>query len=148
MRFYKPNPEYLNYIYSLDNNIINTKNMIDIVIRLNEMIYFLPIDSVSSTDYDENNKLCKTTPTILRMFDSKTQDYLGKCLFSNMFPIPYKDLIPLEINTLKKDEIPLAEKKLEYLRSQMDRVLKAAERLYNQIKKKLCSSIFKCYNRF
>ncbi|MBS5111581.1 MAG: type III toxin-antitoxin system ToxN/AbiQ family toxin [Coprobacillus cateniformis] len=132
MRFYKPSPEYLNYIYSLDNNIINTKNMIGVVIRLNEMIYFLPIDSVSRTDYDENNKLRKTTPTILRMFDTKTQDYIGKCLFSNMFPIPYKDLIPLEISTLKKDEISLAEKKLEYLRLQMDRVLKAAERLYKQ----------------
>ena len=63
--------------------------MIGIVIRLNEMIYFLPADSVSSTYYDENNKLCKTTPTILRMIDSKTGDYLGKCLFSNMFPIKY-----------------------------------------------------------
>lgn len=132
MRFYKPNPAYLEHIYSLDNNIINTRNMIGIVIRLNEMIYFLPVDSVSSTDYDENNKLRKTTPTILRMIDSKTGDYLGKCLFSNMFPIPYKDLIPLEINKFKKDEISVAEKKLEYLRFQMDRVSKAAERLYKQ----------------
>lgn len=132
MRFYKPNPKYLEYIYDLDNHIINTINMIGIVIRLNEMIYFLPVDSVSSTDYDENNKLRKTTPTILRMIDSKTGDYLGKCLFSNMFPIPYRDLIPLDINKFKKDEISVAEKKLEYLRFQMDRISKAAERLYKQ----------------
>lgn len=132
MRFYKPNPEYLEYIYNLDNNIINTTNVIGIVIRLNEMIYFLPVDSASSTDYDENNKLRRTTPTILRMIDSKTQDYLGKCLFSNMFPIPYKDLIPWDMNKFKKDEISVTEKKLEYLRFQMDRVLKAAERLYKQ----------------
>lgn len=132
MRFYKPNPEYLKYIYNLDNNIINTTNVIGIGIRLNEMIYFLPVDSVSSTDYDENNKLRRTTPTILRIIDSKTQDYLGKCLFSNMFPIPYKDLIPWDMNKFKKDEISVTEKKLEYLRFQMDRVLKAAERLYKQ----------------
>lgn len=132
MRFYKPNPEYLEYIYNLDNNIINTRNMIGIVIRLNEMIYFLPVDSVSSTDYDENNKLRKTTPTILRMIDSKTGDYLGKCLFSNMFPIPYKDLIPFEINNFKKNEASVAGKKLEYLRFQIGRISKAAERLYKQ----------------
>lgn len=132
MRFYKPNPEYLEYIYTLDKNIINTTNMIGIVIRLNEMIYFLPVDSVSNTDYDENNKLRRTTPTILRMIDSKTGDYLGKCLFSNMFPISYKDLIPWDMNKFKKDEISVVEKKLEYLRFQMDRVLKAAERLYKQ----------------
>lgn len=132
MRFYKPNPEYLEYIYNLDNNIINTRNMIGIVIRLNEMIYFLPVDSISSTDYDENNKLRKTTPTILRMIDSKTGDYLGKCLFSNMFPIPYKDLIPFEIDNFKKNETSVAGKKLEYLRFQIGRISKAAERLYKQ----------------
>ena len=78
MRFYKPNPKYLEYIHNFDNHVINTSNTIGIVIRLNEMIYFLPVDSVSSADYDENNKLRKTTPTILRMIDSKTGDYLGK----------------------------------------------------------------------
>ena len=60
MRFYKLNPEYLEHIYNLDNNSINTRNMIDIVIRLNEMIYFWPIDSLSSSDYDENNILSRT----------------------------------------------------------------------------------------
>lgn len=48
------NPEYLAYVYSLDNNIVNTKNTIGIAIRLNEMIYYLPIDSANDSDYDEN----------------------------------------------------------------------------------------------
>ncbi|MFQ9924045.1 MAG: type III toxin-antitoxin system ToxN/AbiQ family toxin [Beduini sp.] len=136
MRFFKPNPNYLEYMYSLDNNIINTKNMIGIVIRLNEMIYFLPVDSISSSDYDEKNNLRKTTPAIFRMFDMKTHDYIGKCLFSNMFPIPYKDLMPVEMSDFEKKEVSIHEKKLEYLRIQMDRVLKAANRLYTQKNRK------------
>ena len=85
MRFYKPNPAYLEYLYNLDNNIIKIRNMIGIVIRLNEMIYFLPVDSVSSTDYDGNNELRKTKPTILRMIDSKTGNYLGNVYFQICF---------------------------------------------------------------
>ena len=38
----------------------------------------------------------------------------------------------MEITRFKKDEISVAEKKLEYLRFQIDRVSKAAERLYKQ----------------
>lgn len=130
------NPEYLAYVYSLDNNIVNTKNTIGIAILLNEMIYYLPIDSANDSDYDENHNLRKTTPTILRMFDMKTQEYLGKCLFSNMFAIPYKDLISVELNDFKDFEVKLAEKKLEYLRTQMNRIMKSADRLYNQKKKR------------
>lgn len=132
MKFFKPNPEYLEYIYSIDHNIINSRNMIGIVLRLNEIIYFLPIDSVSESDYDENKNLRKSTPTILRMYDLKTQDFLGKCLFSNMFPISYKDLIPYETSNLGNEEISIAEKKLEYLRQQTDRITRAAKRLYRQ----------------
>lgn len=119
-------------MYASDHNIINSNHMIGIVLRLHEMIYFLPVVCASESDYDDHHNLRKTTPAMLRMYDTKTQKYLGKCLFSNMFPIPYKALIPLQINDFKVEEKAIAEKKLEYLRTQMDRVVKAAKRLYQQ----------------
>lgn len=132
MKFFKPNSEYLDFIYAQDNNIINTKNTIGVAIRLNELIYYLPVNSVNASDYDENHNLKKSMPTILRIFDIKSQKYLGKCLFSNMFPIPYKDLIPLELDDFEECEQKVLEKKLEYLRTQMNRITKSATRLYNQ----------------
>lgn len=136
MKFFRPNPEYIKYAYSIDKYIINTENLMGIVIRLKEMIYFLPIVSSSDSDYDENHNLRKTTPAILRMFDAKNQDYLGKCLFSNMFPIPYNDLIQLDINNFEEKQKVILEKKLEYLQSNQKRIIKAAERLYEQKVKK------------
>ena len=132
VKFFKPNYDYLEYIHNIDKNIILSKNLFGIVLRINEFIYFLPIDSISQTDYDNNSNIRKTTPTILRMYDFKTQNYLGKCLFSNMFPIPYKDLIAQDIKSLDENNVLLNEKKLEYLKNNITRINKSAQRLYKQ----------------
>ena len=46
----------------------------------------------------------------MRIFDLKTKDYLGKCLFSNMFSIPYKELEAIDITDFDEDKILLMEK--------------------------------------
>lgn len=130
MNFFKPNYEYIEYLHQFDQNIILSKKMFGVILRLNELIYFLPIDSVTENDYDENHNLYKNNPAILRIIVN--QECIGKCLFSNMFPIPYMDLISLEINKIDMNNINLNEKKLEYIKKNIARIQKGAERLYKQ----------------
>jgi len=129
MRFYKVNENYLQYLHNVESKIILSHQIIGIPLRLNEFIYFLPIDALDESDYDENHMLRKSTPTILRMRDVETQECYGKCLFSNMFAVPYKELILMDHNQLSSS---LMDKKLIYLKKNMNRIMKGAERLFKQ----------------
>lgn len=41
----------------------------------------------------------------MRMFDLKTKIYLGKCLFSNMFSVPYKELEAVDITDFDEENL-------------------------------------------
>ena len=58
----------------------------------------------------------------MRMFDLKTKIYLGKCLFSNMFSVPYKELEVVDITDFDEEKFVLMEKKLEYIKRNHDRI--------------------------
>ncbi|WP_279155150.1 type III toxin-antitoxin system ToxN/AbiQ family toxin [Thomasclavelia cocleata] len=131
MRLYRPKSDYIQYLFDRDKRIINSENTIGVPIRLNELIYFLPIDSPSVSDY-EDGVLKKSSPTIMRMFDLKTKIYLGKCLFSNMFSVPYKELEVVDITDFDEEKFVLMEKKLEYIKRNHDRIMKSAKMLFKQ----------------
>lgn len=66
------------------------------------------------------------------MYDTNTKECYGKCLLSNMFAIPYKELIAIDITSFDETTLSIMEKKLEYLKRNLDRITKAANRLYKQ----------------
>lgn len=68
----------------------------------------------------------------MRMFDLKTKIYLGKCLFSNMFSVPYKELEVVDITDFDEEKFVLMEKKLEYIKRNHDRIMKSAKMLFRQ----------------
>lgn len=68
----------------------------------------------------------------MRMIDSKTQRYLGKCLFSNMFAVPYKEVKKVQLEQYDDYIKNVMQKKIEYLFRNRDRVEKAAQRIYKQ----------------
>lgn len=131
MRLYKPNKEYIEYLFKIDTRIRYTDNLIGVPLRLNELIYFLPIDSPRKSDYDQSF-LKKSTPAFLRMIDSKTKIYYGKCLFSNMFAIPYKELEVVDIKEFDDNQQLFMENKIEFIKKNYDRILKGANRIYKQ----------------
>ena len=136
MRLYRPKSDYIQYLFDRDKRIINSENTIGVPIRLNELIYFLPIDSPSVSDY-EDGVLKKSSPTIMRMFDLKTKIYLGKCLFSNMFSVPYKESEVVNITDFDEEKFVFVEKKLEYIKRNHDRIMKSAKMLFKQKSRKL-----------
>lgn len=131
MRLYRPKNEYIKYLFEIDRRIMNSKNILGIPLRLNELIYFLPIDSPTNSDYD-NGILKKSSPTVMRMIDMKSQIYYGKCLFSNMFPIPYKELEVVDMSDFDEDKLALMEKKLEFIKKNDKRISKVAHMIFTQ----------------
>ncbi|MDE6953786.1 MAG: type III toxin-antitoxin system ToxN/AbiQ family toxin, partial [Erysipelotrichales bacterium] len=135
MRFYRPKNEYIKYLFEIDRRIVNSKNILGIPLRLNELIYFLPIDSPTDSDYD-NGILKKSSPTVMRMIDMKSQIYYGKCLFSNMFSIPYKELEAVDMSDFDEDKLALMEKKLEFIKKNNKRISKVAHMIFTQKSRK------------
>lgn len=133
MRLYRPKRNYIQYLFEVDRRIIHSKNILGVPLRLNELIYFLPIDSPTDNDY-EDGVLKKSSPAIMRMIDEKTNVYLGKCLFSNMFSIPYKELEVVDMIEFDEEKLSIMEKKLEYIKKNQNRIKKAAKRILKQKK--------------
>lgn len=131
MRFYKPNKDYIKYLLTVDGKIRYTDNLIGIPLRLNELIYFLPVVSPQENDYHDG-VLKKSTPTILRMVDLRTGIYYGKCLFSNMFAIPYKELKVIDMSMFDEAQLIFMENKIGFIKKNYDRILKGANRIFKQ----------------
>lgn len=131
MRLYKPNKDYIEYLLKIDMRIRYADSFIGIPLRLNELIYFLPVDSPGESDYHQGS-LKKSTPAFLRMIDSRTKIYYGKCLFSNMFAIPYKELEIVDMSEFDAKQLLFMENKIEFIKKNYDRILKGANRIFKQ----------------
>ncbi len=130
MRLYKISEEYYTPLKQVDINIIRSKKMIGTITRLNGFIYFLPLDGIDESDFNSDGTL-KHSPAVFRMVDSN-QEFIGKLLLSNMFPVPYKELLPIDERDYSDFSIALLEKKIEYIKRNIDRIEKAVKRLYKQ----------------
>lgn len=130
MRLYKISEEYYTPLKQVEINIIRSEKMIGTITRLNGFIYFLPLDGIDESDFNSDGTL-KHSPAVFRMVDSN-QEFIGKLLLSNMFPVPYKDLLPIDEHDYSDFSIALLEKKIEYIKRNIDRIEKAVKRLYKQ----------------
>jgi hypothetical protein len=62
------------------------------------------------------------------MIDNKENTYIGKCLFSNMLAVPYRAIIPVNVN----NKPALYQKKIRYLEDNKKRIYTDAKRIYTQ----------------
>lgn len=132
MKFYKVNEQYVKFLLDIDGKIVRSQNIIGILLRLNELIYFLPYLSPDESDKDSTGEIKKTQPTIFRLFDSITGDFYGKILLSNMYAVPYKDLQLLDYSQYSHEQIILMDKILQNIKKNKNRLEKAAHRLFKQ----------------
>lgn len=86
VNFYKVSNDYINFIHTVDHHCINSSNMIGIILRFHEHIYFLPVDGKDSNDYDANGEVRASTPSILRMLDMNMKEILENVYFLICFP--------------------------------------------------------------
>lgn len=50
------------------------------------------------------------------MTSSDNKKSLGKCMLSNMFPVPYNELLSFDFTVISENLISLFNKKIEYLK--------------------------------
>ena len=128
MRLFKVSKMYLNSIQKIDKFIPKNDNLVGTIHRLNGYIYFLPVNRDDKTDYEADGCVKHSLPFMIRMTDETGMKCYGKCLISNMFAVPYKDLIPLT-----SDEFNTAyEKRIEYLKKNKTRIVNFINRIYKQ----------------
>lgn len=128
MRLFKVSKAYLNSIQKIDKFIPKNDNVVGTIYRLNGYIYFLPVDRDNQNDYETDGYVKHSLPFMIRMSDETGKKCYGKCLISNMFAVPYKDLVPLT-----KNEFNTAyEKRIGYLKRNKSRILNSIKRIYNQ----------------
>lgn len=128
MRLFKVSKAYLNSIQMIDKFIPKNENLVGTIYRLNGYIYFLPVNRDDENDYDADGHVKHSLPFMIRMTEETGMKCYGKCLISNMFAVPYKDLVPLT----KKEFNYAYEKRLEYLKRNKTRILNSIKRIYKQ----------------
>lgn len=128
MRLFKVSKMYLNSIQKIDKFIPKNDNLVGTIHRLNGYIYFLPVNRDDKTDYDADGCVKHSLPFMIRMTDETGMKCYGKCLISNMFAVPYKDLIPLTSNEFNA----AYEKRIEYLKKNKTRIVNSINRIYKQ----------------
>ena len=132
MHFFTVNKDYIKAIKKEDSHIIMSTHLIGTVLRLHESIYFLPVLPLDKSDFDEQGNIRKSSPTIMRMYQLEEDEYLGKCLFSNMFSVPYKEINMIDLSQYDYKTNQLLEKTLKYINQNQARIEKNAERIYKQ----------------
>ena len=132
MRLFQITKPYLSNIIKIDRFIPQQEGVIGTIIRLNGYIYFLPILKADDNDYDKNGIVKSPTPFLMRMIDPSTKKCIGKFMFSSMFSVPYKELVPVLMNELDDKLLNLYSKRVEYIKKNKQRIENAAYRLYKQ----------------
>lgn len=129
MNLFTVNKDYLNYLQKLNIKFFKT-DFSGLITRLNGFIYLVPVVGLSDNDFEKDGSLKKSTPSIFRMMENNNP--IGKALLSNMFPVPYKEVEMLSINSIDEKLIPLVEKRIEYIKINQKRIQTAIKRLYKQ----------------
>ena len=132
MRLFHITKQYLIEIIQIDKYILQQENVVGTIVRLNGYIYFLPILKADESDYDNNGIVKSSTPFLMRMLDTTTQKCIGKFMFSSMFAVPYKELVPVVKSELNDKLLNLYNKRIEYIKKNKYRIENAAIRIYKQ----------------
>ena len=96
MKLYHVKKHYIDYLSKIDPHIIISDDIKGFPLRINGLCYFIPVSLSKQDDYQGR----KSAPTIFRMYDFQKEKFYGKCLFSNMFCAPYKELKEIYLNIL------------------------------------------------
>lgn len=144
MKLYMVTDEYINYLRKFDNRVYDNKEnkrkvmrkYLGIVLKINDLNYYIPMSSPKSNDY-KSNEIRKSIIPIIRIISYDEIDSIpilkGTLRISNMIPVPNSELILYEPkNEKNKNYKILVEKELEFIRKNENMIKKYANILYKQ----------------
>lgn len=97
MNFYSVDDEYIKYISQFDSHIAYNKNnqrpYIGVILHIDQFLYFAPLFSPKPQHVKYRNNL-----SCLKIYGNGNEnDYLGLIRFSDMIPIPKKEINKISI---------------------------------------------------
>ncbi len=141
LRLYSVSDRYIKYLKQFDDKIYDnkeenrnkTRKYVGIVLKINDVNYYIPMSSPKDSDYVDRNKNCirKDTKTIMRMKSSSR--LYGTLRISNMIPVPKEELEPYIISNevdVGYKEVILGE--IRYINNNIKRIIKNVNIVYNQ----------------
>lgn len=144
MKLYSITDKYINYLRKFDNKVYDNKEnkrkvmrmYLGIVLRINDLNYYIPMSSPKKSDY-KNNEIRKSVIPIIRMVSYREIDGVpvlkGTLRISNMIPVPDSELILYEPKNEKDSDYKiLVEKELEFINKNESMIKKYANVLYKQ----------------
>ena len=144
MKLYAVTDKYIDYLKQFDNRVYDNKEnnrkvmrkYLGIVLKINELNYYIPMSSPKKSDF-KDNKIRKSIVPIIRIVSNEEIDNVpvlkGTLRISNMIPVPDSELILYEPNKEKnKDYKILVEKELVFIEKNEEMIRKYAKIIYNQ----------------
>ena len=144
MKLYSITDKYINYLRKFDNKVYDnkenhrkvTRKYLGIVLKINNMNYYIPMSSPKKSDFI-NNKIRKSIIPIVRMVSYEEIDNIpvlkGTLRISNMIPVPDSELILYEPKNEKNNNYKiLVEKELEFIHKNEEMIKRYASIIYKQ----------------
>ncbi|MCI8272692.1 MAG: type III toxin-antitoxin system ToxN/AbiQ family toxin [Clostridia bacterium] len=145
MKLYAVSDKYIKYLRKFEKKVYDnkeddnrkaTRKYLGVVLKINNMNYYIPMSSPKKSDYN-NGKIRKSIVPIIRIISKEEKNGIptlkGTLRISNMIPVPESELI-LYNPKLEKDRNYriLIEKELEFIGKNKKMIYKYAEIIYNQ----------------
>ncbi len=151
MKLYAIKDRYINYLRKFDNKVYDnkeanrkvTRKYLGIVLKINNVNYYIPMSSPKKSDYN-GNKIRKSIIPIIRIISNeeinKKFALKGTLRISNMIPVPESELILyVPSKEIDKNYKILIEKELEFINKNLE-IIKNMQIFY--INKKLTITMF------
>ena len=145
MKLYSVNDNYINYLRKFDTKVYDNKEnnrkvmrkYLGIVLKINELNYYIPMSSPKKSDYNSDNSITKSIIPIIRVISDEEVNHIpvlkGTLRISNMIPVPDSELILYEPKYEKNENYKiLVEKELEFIEKNEQMIQKYASIIYNQ----------------
>ncbi|MCM1131159.1 MAG: type III toxin-antitoxin system ToxN/AbiQ family toxin [Anaeroplasma bactoclasticum] len=142
MDLYNISDEYIDYLSSVDRNVLKAhvddrtfkRPHIGIVIHNSNMDYFIPLSSPEQSDYS-HGVLRPSNITIKRLIGDNNE-FLGKLRINNMIPAPLSELKLVDMDLSNKSSndifyINLLNKQIRVIASRQAEIDKSANLVYN-----------------
>jgi protein AbiQ len=126
---------YIEYLREFDNRVMFNKNnkrkYLGIILKVNNLNYFVPLSSPKKNDYNKNGNIKASTDYILRIIYNN--ELKGNLKFNNMIPVPNQCLT--KYNVKHESNVGyqiLVSMELSFIRRNFKKIMKKAYILYRE----------------
>ena len=147
LRLCNVSDRYIDYLCAENSNVyanksdtrIHMRKYLGVVITMNQLNYYIPLSSPKKTDYQvagDSMVIKKSIVPIIRMTRKNKEgerELMGTLRISHMIPVPDSELIEYNLDEEPDSKYKeLIENELTYIRINKERIIKAAQTMYNQ----------------